>query len=124
MAWIEPKKRSGIAELEPIFRQVETLMGFLPNSMLTMAYKPELLKTFATMAMTILKPDQVSMELKVLVANAVSSAAICRYCQVHTAHKAHSLGLDKKLSEIFSYQNSEIFDDAERAALKLAFWSC
>ena len=121
MARIEPKDRSKLTELEPIFNQTQMLLGFLPNSMLTMAHKPELLKSFAAMAMTILKPDKVSMQLKTLVANAVSNAASCRYCQAHTAHKAHSLGLDKKLEAIFDYKSSLIFDDSERAAIKLAF---
>jgi hypothetical protein len=42
MTLIPQKSRDELTELEPVFQLVEASMGFLPNSMLTMAHWPEL----------------------------------------------------------------------------------
>ena len=50
-----------------------------------------------------------------------SAAAGCRYCQAHTVAHAEHLGVDPaKLAELWSFETSDHFDDAERAALRLA----
>ena len=47
MTLITPKSRDELVDLEPVFQLVEASMGFLPNSMLTMAHWPELVQAFA-----------------------------------------------------------------------------
>ena len=57
-----------------------------------------------------------------MVAQVASTAAGCRYCQAHTAHSAERLGVsEEKLADLWMFETSDHFDDAERAALRLAF---
>ena len=92
MSLITPKSRDELVELEPVFQLVEASMGFLPNSMLTMAHWPELLQAFAGMGGTVLAGGELEAELKQLIAFVVSNAAGCRYCQAHSSHSAERLG--------------------------------
>ena len=43
MTLIPQRERSDMPHLEPVFKGVEGAMGFVPNSMLTMAHWEELL---------------------------------------------------------------------------------
>lgn len=100
---------------------VEAVMGFVPNSMLTMAHRPEILKTFAAMAGTINAPGEVSIELKRMIAEIASGAAGCQYCVAHTSHQAHRSGIeDAKLTDVWNFERSELFSAAEKAALLVA----
>lgn len=122
MARIDPLLRSELAEFEPGFAMVEEVMGFVPNSMFTMARVPGLLPTFQALAGTILMNEAVPRELTQMVAQVASTAAGCRYCQAHTAHSAERLGVsEEKLADLWMFETSEHFDAAERAALRLAF---
>lgn len=55
MARIDPLNRQTLADLEPLFQMVEASMGFLPNSMLTMARIPGLTEAMID-GMTIWQP--------------------------------------------------------------------
>ena len=50
MTLVTPKARGALSDMEPIFEGVEATMGFIPNSMLTMAHWPELLQSFGGFA--------------------------------------------------------------------------
>lgn len=51
-----------------------------------------------------------------------SAAHGCHYCQAHTSHSAHKLGVSQeKVEATFEFESSSLFSDAERAALKLAW---
>lgn len=121
MTLVPQKERSELTELEPIFQMVEANMGFVPNSMLTMAHWPELLQAFSGIAGTIVGGGELSPALKQLIAFTVSNAAGCRYCQAHTSQVAEKNGVDQeKLKAVFEFENSELFDEPERAALRVA----
>ena len=47
MARVEPLPREQVAEFEPTFERIEGEFGFLPNSVLTFARKPALLRALA-----------------------------------------------------------------------------
>ena len=49
MARMQPLKPSDAPDLAEHFGVFEKRMGFLPNSLLTMARKPELVKAFAAL---------------------------------------------------------------------------
>lgn len=116
--------RDSVPEAETVFAHFEKVMGFLPNSLLTMAHQPDMLMAAASLAKTILAPAELPGTQKWLIANMVSNAAGCRYCQAHTAHSAHHLGVEtQKLDALFEYQTSSLFTEAERAALKVAHGS-
>jgi uncharacterized peroxidase-related enzyme len=95
-------------------------MGFLPNSLLTMARRPEILRAVSLLAQAA-RTGTVSRELKELVALVSSTAAGCRYCQAHTASNATRVGTQAdKIANVWSYETSDLFSDEERAALRLA----
>jgi len=121
MTLVPQKSRSDIPDMEPLFQMVEASMGFVPNSMLTMAHWPELLQAFGGMAGTIIGGGELPGSLKQLIAFVVSNAAGCRYCQAHTSHSAEVNGVSQeKLQAAFEFETSDLFDDAERAALRVA----
>ena len=90
MARVPPLQREDVPEFEDAFQPVEERMGFLPNSLLTMARGPEILRAAASLAQAT-RTGTVSRELKELVALVASTAAGCRYCQAHTASNATRL---------------------------------
>jgi uncharacterized peroxidase-related enzyme len=120
MARVPPLRREDAPELEDAFRPVEERMGFLPNSLLTMARRPEILRAVASLAQAA-RTGSVSRELKELLAFVASTAAGCRYCQAHTASNATRVGADTaRIASVWRYETSELFSPAERAALRLA----
>lgn len=113
--------REQLNELEPMLKAVEAAMGFLPNSMLTMAHWPDLVRAFGALGGTVLGGGEVDLGLKQLVAFVASTAAGCRYCQAHTAHTAERRGVSAaKLQAAFEYETSPLFSEPERAALRVA----
>jgi uncharacterized peroxidase-related enzyme len=121
MASVDPMSREALTEFEPIFQLIEGAMGFVPTSMLTMAHKPGLLQAFAGLSFNVLGPGRIEPELKSLVSHVASRSAGCVYCQAHTAHTAHRNGAsEEKLQAAFEYETSPLFDERERAALRLA----
>lgn len=142
MSHLDPRNASEVPELAPFFAASEAAMGFVPNSMLTMAHLPQLPAAFLFLASTVFGADLKTMaaamqahipaqsqadenlapELIQLIALASSVASGCRYCQAHTSHRAHDSGAaTEKLEAILDYADSELYSDAERAALDLAF---
>jgi len=120
MARVPPLSRDEARALDDAFAPVEERMGFLPNSMLTMARRPEILRAVAALTQAA-RTGTVSPELKELVALVASTAAGCRYCEAHTASNATRKGAQaEKLAQVWSYEESDLFSDAERAALRLA----
>ena len=121
MTLVTPLNRDELPELEPIFNMVEASMGFVPTSMLTMAHWPELLQTFGAFAGNVLNSGEVNPGLKQLIAFVISNAAGCRYCQAHTSHQAAKQGISvAKINAAFEFETSDLFDEAERAALRVA----
>ena len=111
--------------LEPFaetFQLVESVMGFVPNSMKAMAHNPAILNGFLGLSMAVLGPDNsLDPGLRQMIAYVTSSAAGCRYCQAHTSHTGHRQGVSaEKLEALWSYETSDLFNEAERAALSLA----
>ncbi len=122
MARISPLPIEQLEHLTERFELTASLMGFVPNSMPTMARIPGLAEAFSDLAGVVLANPNVPMALNQMVAQVASAAAGCRYCQAHTAHSAHNLGVPaEKLADLWLWETSEHFDDAERAALTLAF---
>jgi uncharacterized peroxidase-related enzyme len=121
MTHIQPLPRESQQAFEPIFEGVEAAMGFVPTSMLTMAHWPELLQAFMGLGGTVLGASEIDRGLKQLIAFVASNAAGCRYCQAHTSHTAVRAGVsEEKIQAAFEYETSELFSDAERAALRVA----
>lgn len=96
-------------------------MGFVPNSLLTMAHRPQILRAFTALAGSVLGPGLLSRELKQLVAFVSSNASGCRYCQAHTSGGAVDAGTSlERIEAAFEFETSALFSDPERSALALA----
>src|SRR5215472_6668385 len=122
MVRIAPVQRKGSEDFEAIFRVTETVMGFVPNSMLMMARDPELLWAFSELsAVIIVRPGRIDPGLKALIMYVASRSAGCQYCVAHSGQLAASHGIPvRKVEQIWQYETSPEFNDAERAALRLA----
>jgi len=110
------------AELREAVELQQTLLGLVPESLLTMAYRPNMAAIFAQLASETLNPGTLDRGLKQLVAYVSSSTTGCRYCQAHTAQSACELaGVDLiKLQTAFEFETSPLYSPAEKAALRLA----
>ena len=124
ISYIDTKKREDFPEFEEYFKLVESFMGYLPNSYLLMADKPELLEAFAKMSSAVFNTVSLDAQSKQLIALASSLSSGCKYCQSHTSHGAERAGVtNDKIADILNYQNSEYYDAKEVALLDLAFAS-
>lgn len=142
MPHIAPKSAEDLRDVKKVLKMSEAAMGFIPNSTLTMAHKPQLSLAFSLLAAVTygadlkgllafygdaipepsnpeqsLTPEQIQ-----LLAFAVSLSAGCRYCQAHTSHRLVEAGANQeKLSAIADYEASAAFTPGEKALLALAF---
>ncbi len=109
-----------LEEVGPLLQEAERSFGFLPQSFRTMANRPDIAQAFLTLRQAVFSPGAVPGSLKRLIALATSRAAGCLYCQAHTATRAASVGTNDKVDQIWEFETSPLFDDAERAALRYA----
>lgn len=121
MAHIEPLSRSELPQHEDGLAFIEKTMGFVPNTLLTLARVPGLLEGFQGLAAGALGNRLIPHGLKQLIGHVASGAAGCRYCQAHTGHRAEQFGeSDERIAAVWSFETSDLFDDGEKAALRLA----
>ena len=122
MARIEPLTREDLAEFEDQLAFFENSMGFIPSSIFNMARVPGLFQGFQAIAKATMGNDLIPGELKQLIALTTSAAGGCRYCQAHAGKGAKKLGAsEEKLRAVWEYETSDLFSEAERAALRVAF---
>lgn len=108
-------------ETRVMIENAENLMGFIPNDALVMARHPALTKAMWGLVAAVYGPGQVDNGLKRLVGEAASKAAGCFYCSAHAAHGAREQGVAQdKIDAVWSFEDSPLFSDAERAAINLA----
>lgn len=108
-------------ETRVMIENAESLMGFIPNDALVMARHPALTKAMWGLVAAVYGPGQVDNGLKRLVGEAASKAAGCFYCSAHAAHGAREQGVAQdKIDAVWSFEDSPLFTDAERAAINLA----
>ncbi len=121
-ARLDPLSVDHNPELKQHFEASVRNLGFVPNSMLIMQRRPEIMKAFAAMSASLWLPSStVPAPLKRLIAHVASRSAGCQYCMAHTAGGALHVGLEEqKLAAVWEYQTSPLFSDAERAALDVA----
>ena len=122
MAHMEPLDKSVTPELVEDFAIFEEILGFIPNSLLTMQRKPEMVKGFGVLTKAVMsKSGEVDLGLMRLIAHFASRAAGCQYCEAHSLIAANIHGISQqKLDAIWEYQSSDLYSDAERVALDYA----
>lgn len=124
MAHLQPLDREDITdvELQAMLERYLQIRKFIPNSVLTMARRPAIAKAFAALNQAILYEGTVSEETKMLVALISSQASGCRYCQSHMANLSSIYGVsDAKIEQLWEFETSGLFTDAERAAMRVAW---
>ena len=137
-------------EYEIIFNQARNAMGFVPNTLLGMQKKPNIMGAFGMFMANIRgfsssnttplmgirlmlknmrlmiqakkeRDQELPVYLKDLLGHVASNAAGCRYCQAHTAYTAYGNGVSvEKLQNVWEFQTSDLFSAKEKAALSFA----
>lgn len=121
MPHLPPLSRDAIPEFKELFDHYENTRGFIPNSILTMSRRPGIAKAFMRLNQAILYEGTVDEELKMLVSLIASQAAGCLYCQAHMANLSSIYRASgEKIAAVWEFETSDLFSDAERAALRLA----
>lgn len=122
MAYLKPLPADATPELAETFRQFEKILGFVPNSLLTLQRRPAIVKAFGELTAAVMDPDgAVDPGFKRLLAHFASRAAGCQYCQAHSLLAAGISGIDQaKLDAIWEYRTSPLYTEAERAAFDFA----
>ena len=149
-AGLDPLSDAEARECKLLFDLMRQHLGFVPNSTRTMARQPAILCSFTLLVGNILgqstdaklplwtglrllvkntiwtlrnlrSKDRLPLALKNLVAHVTSNASGCRYCQAHTIGEARDQGVPlEKLEAVWDFQQSDLFDEAEKAALRFA----
>ncbi|WP_026376502.1 carboxymuconolactone decarboxylase family protein [Aestuariibacter salexigens] len=122
MAHMSPLPATTSPQLADDFAIFERILGFVPNSLLTMQRRPEIVKGFGVLTKAVMSPDgEVDLGFKRLLAHFASRAAGCQYCEAHSliAAKIHGIS-DDKVAAVWEYQQSPLYSDAERVALDYA----
>lgn len=122
MSHMKPLPADTTPELQVDFAIFEKILGFIPNSLLTMQRRPKMVKGFAELTKAVMDPEGgVDLGFMRLVAHFASRAAGCQYCEAHSlvAAKIHNIP-QEKLDAIWEYRTSPLYSEAERAALDFA----
>lgn len=121
MPHLPPLPRDAVPEFKERFDHYENTRGFIPNSILTMSRRPAIAAAFMQLNKVVLYEGTVDEELKMLISLIASQAAGCRYCQAHMANLSSIYkASDQKIAAVWEYESSDLFSDAECAALRLA----
>ena len=122
MAHMKPLPVATTPELKDDFDIFDKILGFVPNSLLTMQRRPKMVKGFGELTKGVMDPEgAVDLGLMRLIAHFSSRAAGCQYCEAHSlvAAKIHDIP-QEKLDAIWDYQTSPLYSEAERVALDFA----
>ena len=120
---LEPLDLSEIPGLEDIGRFYDGMFGFVPNGLRIMARRPDIVAGYIALRRAVVDPatSEVPPGLKELIGNIASKASGCRYCQAHTISAADRAGANAaRLAALWDYQTSDLFSEAECAALDFA----
>ena len=121
MPHLPPLPRDAVPEFKALFDHYENTRGFVPNSILTMSRRPGIAKAFMRLNQAILYEGTVAEELKMLVSLIASQAPGCLYCQAHMANLSSIYKASgKKIAAVWEFETSDLFNQAEKAALRLA----
>ena len=122
MAHLKPLPANSHPELAEDFKIFENILGFVPNSLLTMQRRPKMVQAFGVLTKAVMDPEgEVDLGFKRLIAHFASRAAGFQYCEAHSLIAANIHGVSQdKLDAIWDYQRSPLYNDAERVALDYA----
>lgn len=111
------------AEMEDALRQrlqfFKGPLGVIPNSVRTMARRPEIARAFTELNVAVMTDyGEVTPEFKRLLGYVTSFASGCLYCQAHMILASERFNAsEERLADVFDFEASAHFTDAEKAAL-------
>lgn len=123
MALVDPLDE---AEMVPDLRErvqfFKGPLGVIPNSVRTMAHRPEIAAAFTALNVAVMQDTgSVTPEFKRLLGYVSSFASGCLYCQAHMILASERFGASEdRLNAVFDFEGSDAFSDAEKAALAFA----
>ena len=122
MAHLEPLPAGTSPELADDFAIFERILGFVPNSLLTMQRMPGIVRGIGELTKSVMDPaGPVDLGFMRLIAHFASRAAGCQYCEAHSLVAAGIHGISQaKLDAIWDYRDSPLYTEAERVALDFA----
>ena len=123
MALVPPLDDADIdAELLEFVQFFKGPLGVIPNSVRTMARRPEIAMAFTNLNIAVMKCEAgVTPEFKRLIGYMTSYVSGCRYCQAHTILGSERFGSSEaRLNDVWNFENSDEFSAAEKAALAFA----
>ncbi|MGB8623114.1 MAG: carboxymuconolactone decarboxylase family protein [Paracoccaceae bacterium] len=124
MALVEPLDEE---QMEPELRaEVQFFkgpLGVVPNSVRTMAHRPEIARAFTALNIAVMtNHGAVTGEFKRLLGYVTSFVSGCRYCQAHTILGSERFGAsEERLADVWNFEASPHFTEAEKAALAFAY---
>ena len=123
MAHMQPLPFDDVAEdIQERFVHYRNTRGFTPNSIMTMARRPNIVRAFMQLNQAVLYEGTVAEELKMLISLVASQVAGCRYCQAHMANLSKIWkASEEKIASVWEFESSDLFSPAERAALRVAY---
>jgi len=122
MAHVEPLAPEELPDLAEDFETFEEILGFVPNSLLTMGRKPGIVAGFHALTEAVMnEASDVDPGFKRLAAHVASHAAGCQYCEAHSLVAADLHGVSEaKLEDLWTYADSEHYSEREVVALDFA----
>ena len=121
MAIIEPLRREDAPELEDYFTVWDKRMGYLPNALMTMARKPAMVRAMARLSEAVHNDCSLAPDIRGMVGQMASKVHGCQYSLAHTAAASQEYGVaDEKIEKMWEFETSDLFSEAERAALRFA----
>tara|TARA_B100001094_G_C18030877_1_gene720054 strand:+ start:183 stop:776 length:594 start_codon:yes stop_codon:yes gene_type:complete len=123
MPRILPQQENDMSpEYKSLLQHSGANMGFKSNDIFTLARVPGVIEGLGMITKSIYGKDGlITNHLKRLISIITSSASGCTYCQAHTVHGAKQAGVDdEKLAAVWDYENSNLFSEPEKAALRVA----
>lgn len=122
MARLEPLGQVGTDEAAAALARIESLVGYRPNALATIARVPLVLERILALVDAVLRAEGgLPQNLKWLSAFAVSWSAGCPYTACHAAHGAEHLGEPvERVRAVIADPEGPLFSEAERSVLRLA----
>ena len=123
MALIPPLSED---EMDPDLRAhvqfFQGTLGGVPNSIKTMARRPEIARAYTDLNMAVMEDyGTVTPEFKRLCGYVASFASGCMYCQAHMILASERFGAsEERLNSVYDFEDSPHFTEAEKAALAFA----
>jgi len=114
------------SEIEPALREEVQFfkgpLGVIPNSVRTMAHRPEIARAFTNLNIAVMTDyGVVTPQFKRVIGYVSSFASGCMYCQAHMILASERFGTtEEQLNDVFNFEDSPHFSEAEKAALAFA----